>query len=121
MRHARAAVVNSGTASLECALLGTPQVVAYRTSRLNYLVGRAIIEVRFISLGNLILDRMCFRELLQDYYTPENVLYEVRRLLEDGEYRSLMLDGYREIRESLGGGGASAAVAREMVNELGNK
>ncbi|MBR1926623.1 MAG: lipid-A-disaccharide synthase, partial [Bacteroidales bacterium] len=61
MRHAEAAVVNSGTASLECALLGTPQVVAYRTSAFNYLIAKAIIKVRYISLGNLILDRMCFR------------------------------------------------------------
>ena len=120
MRHSQAAVVNSGTASLECALVGTPQVVAYRTATLNYLVARMIIKIRFISLGNLIMDRMCFRELLQDYFTPENVLFEVRRLLEDGEYRENMLEGYREIRDSLGGGGASSAVAKAMVEELGN-
>lgn len=120
MRHASAAVVNSGTASLECALLGTPQVVAYRTSAFNYLVARTIIKVRYISLGNLILDRMCFRELLQDYFTPDNVLHEVRRLLEDVSYKEGMLSGYREIRESLGGGGASAAVAKAIVDELGN-
>ena len=120
MRHARAAVVNSGTASLECALLGTPQVVAYRTSFLNYLLGRMIIKVRFISLGNLILDRMCFRELLQDYFTSDNLVHEVRRSLEDVDYRKGMLSGYERIRESLGGGGASEAVARAMVMELGN-
>lgn len=120
MRHSEAAVVNSGTASLECALVGTPQVVAYRTSALNYLVGRMIIKVRFISLGNLILDRMCFRELLQDYFTSDNVLYEVRRLIEDGDYRERMLSGYGEIRQSLGGGGASAAVAKAMIMDLGN-
>ncbi|MBQ6253526.1 MAG: lipid-A-disaccharide synthase [Bacteroidales bacterium] len=120
MRHASAAVVNSGTASLECALVGTPQVVAYRTSAFNYLVARAIIKVRFISLGNLILDRMCFRELLQDYFTADNVLHEVRRLLEDPAYKARMLSGYSEIRESLGGGGASEAVAKAMIEELGN-
>ena len=120
MRHASAAVVNSGTASLECALVGTPQVVAYRTSAFNYLVARAIIKVRFISLGNLILDRMCFRELLQDYFTADNVLHEVRRLLEDPAYTARMLSGYSEIRESLGGGGASEAVAKAMIEELGN-
>lgn len=120
MRHSKAAVVNSGTASLECALLGTPQVVAYRTSALNYLVARMIIKVRYISLGNLILDRMCFRELLQDYFTADNLLHEVRRLIEDPLYREAMLAGYDEIRESLGGGGASEAVAKAMVEELGN-
>ena len=118
MRHSRAAVVNSGTASLECALIGTPQVVAYRSTRFNYLVARAIIKVRYISLGNLILNRSCFKELLQDYFTPDNVLEEVSRLLEDGFYRDRMLEGYREIREALGGTGASDAVAGAMIEEL---
>ena len=118
MRHSEAAVVNSGTASLECALLGTPQVVAYRTATFNYLIAKAIIKIRFISLGNLILDRLCFRELLQDYFTPDNVLHEVRRLIEDEAYRAEMLEGYREIRESLGGSGASEAVAESMIEEL---
>ncbi|MBR4167509.1 MAG: lipid-A-disaccharide synthase [Bacteroidales bacterium] len=120
MRHSLAAVVNSGTASLECALIGTPQVVAYRTAPVNYYIARSIIKTRFISLGNLILDRTCFRELLQDYFTPANVLDEVRRLLEDVDYKERMLAGYREIRESLGGAGASAKVARAMIEELGN-
>ena len=120
MKHSLAAVVNSGTASLECALIGTPQVVAYRTAPVNYYIARSIIKIRFISLGNLILDRTCFRELLQDYFTPENVLHEVRRLLEDADYKEMMLAGYREIRDSLGGAGASAKVARAMIEELGN-
>ena len=118
MRHARAAVVNSGTASLECALIGTPQVVAYKGAEINFLIAKMIIKIRYISLGNLILDRICFRELLQYYFTPDNVLYEVRRMIEDEEYRSAMLAGYQEIRDALGGEGASAAVARAMIEEL---
>ena len=120
MRHGEAAVVNSGTASLECALIGTPQVVAYRTSAINSLLARMIIKVKYISLGNLIMDRSCFRELLQDYFTPDNLLYEVRRLIEDSDYRSAMLSDYAAIRESLGGSGASAEVAKAMVMEFGN-
>ena len=118
MRHSVAAVVNSGTASLECALIGTPQVVAYRGSVVNYMIAKGIIKVKFISLGNLILGRTCFRELLQDYFTPENVLEEVRRILLDKEYCDRMLEGYSEIRESLGGRGASAAVAKAMIEEM---
>lgn len=118
MRNSRAAVVNSGTASLECALIGTPQVVAYRTATLNYMIARMIIKVKYISLGNLILNRTCFKELLQDYFTADNVLYEVRRLIEDDFYRDGMQNGYNEIRSSLGGSGASAAVARAMIEEL---
>lgn len=118
MRHAKAAVVNSGTASLECALIGTPQVVAYKGSDINFQIAKSIIKIQYISLGNLILDRICFRELLQYYFTPENVLNEVRRMIEDEEYRSTMLSGYQKIRDALGGEGASAAVARAMIEEL---
>ena len=118
LRHAEAAVVNSGTASLETALIGTPQVVAYKGAAINFMIAKQIIKIRFISLGNLILDRMCFRELLQYYFTPENVLQEVRRMIEDKEYRDTMQSGYSEIRKALGGSGASAAVAKAMIGEL---
>ncbi len=118
MRNAEAAVVNSGTASLECALIGTPQVVAYKGAEINFLIAKGIIKIKYISLGNLILDRICFRELLQFYFTPENTLNEVRRLIEDKEYRAGMLSGYQEIRDALGGEGASAAVAKAMIDEL---
>lgn len=121
MRNAEAAVVNSGTASLECALIGTPQVVAYKGAEINFLIAKGIIKIKYISLGNLILDRICFRELLQYYFTPENTLNEVRRLIEDKEYRAGMLSGYQEIRDALGGEGASAAVAKAMIDELARK
>ena len=85
--HAVAAVVNSGTASLETALIGTPQVVAYKGAAINFVIAKQIIKIRFISLGNLILNRTCFRELLQFYFTPDNVLQEVLRMIEDTEYR----------------------------------
>ena len=119
MRFSRAAVVNSGTASLECALIGTPQVVGYVGAPVNFLIAKSIIKVRFISLGNLILDRMCFRELMQYYFTADNLVEEVRRMIEDTAYREEMLAGYSEIRESLGGRGSSAAVAKAMIEELG--
>ena len=118
LRHAVAAVVNSGTASLETALIGTPQVVAYKGAAINFVIAKQIIKIRFISLGNLILNRTCFRELLQFYFTPENVLQEVLRIIEDTEYRENMLAGYQEIRNALGGRGASAAVAKAMIEEL---
>lgn len=118
LRHAVAAVVNSGTASLETALIGTPQVVAYKGAAINFVIAKQIIKIRFISLGNLILNKTCFRELLQFYFTPENVLQEVLRMIEDTEYRENMLAGYQEIRNALGGRGASAAVAKAMIEEL---
>ena len=118
IRHSVAAVVNSGTASLETALIATPQVVAYKGMRINFAIAKQIIKINFISLGNLILGRTCFRELIQDFFSADNVVNEVRRLIEDNEYRDTMLAGYEEIRNSLGGRGASEAVADAMIAEL---
>lgn len=118
IRNARAAVVNSGTASLETCLIGTPQVVAYAGSDFNYALAKQIIKVDLISLGNLIVGRRVFKELIQTYFTPDNLLSEVRRLMEDREYIERMQNGYAEIREALGGSGASAAVAAAMFEYL---
>ena len=119
LKHAEAAVINSGTASLEAALIGTPQVVCYGIAgNLSYCLGRLLLRTPFISLGNLILGRSAFRELIQVYFTPENVTAEIRRILEDRAYRARMLADYGEIRRELGGTGASAAVARAMVDAL---
>ena len=118
LRHARAAVINSGTASLEAALLGTPQVVGYRTAPLTYLIGRIILKIKYISLANLVIDRAAFKEFLQNYLSPENLVSEVRRLLEDENYRARMQADYAEVREKLGDTGASEAVAEAMIAEL---
>ena len=118
LRHAQAAVINSGTASLEAALIGTPQVVGYKTAWLTYLIGRAILKIKFISLAHLVIDRPAFKELLQNYLTGENLVAEVRRLLEDGNYRARMAADYADVRAKLGSAGASDAVAGAMIEEL---
>ena len=122
LRFAEAAVINSGTASLEAALIGTPQVVGWSTSPFTAWIARKVLHVldhvKFISLGNLCLDREVFRELIQEDLTPEAVSDELRRLVEDAEYRGKMRAGYAEIRQSLGGAGASRAVARAMLEEI---
>ena len=120
LHGAEAAVVNSGTASLEAALIGVPQVVCWSTSALTAFLARKVFRVmdhiKYISLGNLIMDRLVFRELVQEDFTADAVLAEVRRLIEDSDYRGEMLSGYSEIKKALGGGGASRAVAREMIS-----
>ena len=120
IRHAEAAVVNSGTASLETVLLGTPQVVGYIGSKLTIMIARHLIKVKYISLGNLIIDRLAFKELIQDDCSAGNLVDEVRALIENKAYRSKMLDEYACIREALGNAGASAAVAADMVANLEN-
>ena len=120
LHGAEAAVINSGTASLEAALIGVPQVVCWSTSALTAFLARKVFRVmdhiKYISLGNLIMDRLVFRELVQEDFTADAVLAEVRRLIEDPDYRGKMLSGYSEIKKALGGGGASRAVAREMIS-----
>lgn len=122
LKYADAALINSGTASLEAALIGTPQVVCWSTSYITAMVAKHIFRVldhiKYISLGNLILDKGAFRELIQFDFTPEAVTAEIRRLIEDLPYREAMIADYAEIRSRLGGSGASRAVARAMVDEL---
>ena len=120
VRNAEAAVVNSGTASLETVLLGTPQVVGFiMGSRITYAIARKIVKVKYISLGNLIIDRLAFKEFIQADCNADNLVTEVRALIEDQAYRQKMLSEYACIRKALGGRGASAAVAKAMIRELG--
>ena len=118
IRHAEAAVVNSGTASLETALFCTPQIVGYITNPITYWIARKIVKIRYISLGNLIIDRLAFKEFIQDDCNADALVNEVRELIEDKDRRERMLDSYGDIRAALGGAGASAAVAKAMLEEL---
>ena len=118
IRQAEAAVVNSGTASLETVLFGTPQVVGYITNPLTYRIARKIIKIKYISLGNLIIDKLAFKEFIQDDCNPDFLVKEIRDLIENPDRRKAMLDDYAQIRSLLGGSGASSAVAKSMIEEL---
>lgn len=118
IRHAEAGVINSGTASLETALFGTPQVVGYITNPITYWVAKRIVKIRYISLGNLIVDRLAFKEFIQHDCNPDALVTEVRDLIENKDRRNAMLAEYARIRSLLGGSGASAAVAKAMIEEM---
>ena len=118
IRHAEAGVINSGTASLETALFGTPQVVGYITNPVTYWIARKIVKIRYISLGNLIVDRLAFKEFIQYDCNADALVTEIRELIENQERRQKMLNEYAEIRSALGGSGASSAVAKSMIEEL---
>lgn len=124
LKYARCAIVNSGTASLEAAVIGTPQVVCWNSSRLTYLamkyIGQVEKHIKYISLGNLCLDKLAFKELIQDEFTPEALYDELRLLCTDEKYRAAMKDDYALIRHSLGEGGASAAIAKSMIEDIQN-
>ena len=109
-----AAVVTSGTATLETALLNIPEVVCYITSAVSYHIAKRLVNIKYISLVNLILDREVVRELIQLDCTVENIRNEVELILKDGSNRSKMLIDYETLRKELGGGGASEAIAKNM-------
>jgi lipid-A-disaccharide synthase len=99
---AEAAMVTSGTATLEAALLRVPQVVCYRTANLSYLIARYLIRVKYISLVNLILDRECVQELIQDGFDPVSAARALRRILEDPVARHQMIQDYEDMMLRLG-------------------
>ena len=118
LKHAKAAIISSGTASLEAALIGTPQVVCYGGNEISYRIAKYFVKLNYISLANLIMDAGLFKELIQHDCTPELIMQELNRLLDDNEYRQKMMDNYAEVRRILGGKGASAKVAKAMIEEL---
>lgn len=118
LAYAEAAVVTSGTATLETALIGTPEFVCYRAGKFSMWVGRLLLKIRFISLVNLIMDREVVKELIQWYMTLENAKEELRAILKGGTKRDAMLDDYRLLRERVGGSGASERFAKRMVELL---
>ncbi len=114
LRQAQAALVTSGTATLETALFGVPQVVCYGGSAVNVWLARRLVKVPFISLVNLIMGREVVREMIQQDLTPKALGAELDRLLHDGPYRTAMQADLALLREKLGGPGASARTAARL-------
>ena len=115
---ADAALVTSGTATLETALLNVPEVVCYRMSWLTYQVANRLIAVPYISLVNLILGREAVTELKQYDLTTENLVHELNRILPGGSDHERQLADYAELREKVGGPGASDRAGALMVRYL---
>jgi lipid-A-disaccharide synthase len=107
-----AVMAASGTVSLELAILDVPMVVAYKVSPLTYFLGRRLIKVQYASLVNLVAGREVVPELLQNEADPEKIAAATVRLVANRAERALMLAGLAEVRERLGGEGASARAAR---------
>lgn len=117
LKHSQAAIVNSGTASLECALIKTPQVVCYGGNEISYAIARMVVKLKYISLANLILDKAIFKELLQHSCTAENIAKELDNLISNQEYINNMEANYNLVIEALGGSGASIKVAKSIIEE----
>ena len=115
LRCSKAALVTSGTATLETALLNVPEVVCYRGSRISYEIGKRLIKnIKYISLVNLIMDREIVTELIQNELNTKNLVEELGMILE-GDKRLQILDNYSKLREKLGGKGASDKAAAIIV------
>ena len=122
LAEATAALVTSGTATLETALFGVPQVVCYETPvpRLIAFLRKHLLKVRYISLVNLIADREVVAELVADTFSVDNIRRELRRILPGEQAREDMLRGYAEVRRRLGKENAPDNAARIMTGILGN-
>lgn len=113
--QSKAALVTSGTATLETALLGVPEVVCYKGSRVSYEIGRRLIKVKYISLVNLIMDKLVVKELIQDDLTPENLKKELADLLFNPARIAQLKNDYAELRNMLGEGGHASANAASSI------
>ncbi len=115
--QAKAALVTSGTATLETALFGVPEVVCYKGSPISYQIAKRVIKVKYISLVNIIMDKLVVKELIQDQLTVENLKKELDELLNNKEKLAILFKDYDELKSLLSkGGNASAKAARSIFD-----
>ena len=112
-----AALVTSGTATLETALFKVPEVVCYKGSWASYQIAKRIVTLKYISLVNLIMDKEVVTELIQDNCTTNKIKIELQKLLEPN-YRKQVLENYNELEKQLGGSGASEKTAKLIVKNI---
>lgn len=116
LRCSKAALVTSGTATLETALLNVPEVVCYRGSKISYAIAKRLVKnIKYISLVNLIMDKEVVKELIQNELNTKSLVRELQ-LIMDGEKRDQMLNDYASLREKLGGKGASENAAAVILS-----
>lgn len=117
-RQSRAALVKSGTATMESALVGCPTVITYSVAPLTYWIAIHMVKVKFAGMANIIANRYVCPEVIQFEATPEALARELMPLLEDTPQRQAMLEGFAEVRSLLGDGGAVKRAAQVVLEEL---
>lgn len=113
--QSRAALVTSGTATLETALFGVPEVVCYKGSNVSYQIAKRLIKVKYISLVNLIMDKEVVKELIQHELTPDNLQHELNELLHNPARQQQLSTDYKALHELLSQGGYAAAKAAASI------
>ena len=121
LSHSTAALVTSGTATLETALFEVPQVVCYKTSNISYQIVKMLIKVPFISLVNLVAEKEVVKELIQKDLTVGNLCDELTKIIRNSEFKERQIRGYKEVKLSLGEVGASEKTGRRIVEILNIK
>ncbi len=121
IRYSRAAIVASGTATLETALLGTPEVIVYRISRATWLLGKFLLKVRLFGIVNIILGEEVVPELFQDKMTPEEVSKITLALMDDVWLQSRIRGNYEKLRRQLGEGNVAERVADEISSAINSE
>lgn len=117
LKHVSAALVKSGTSTLETALFNVPEVVCYKTNALTFAIGKRLVNVKYVSLVNIILGKEVIKELLQNDLNYKNLKLELSKLL-NPEYRERIYQEYKKFRNLIGDKGASDRVAAKMVQYL---
>ena len=120
LSQAHAAIVCSGTATLETALFNVPQVVCYRANPISYIIARAVVgrRIKYISLVNLIADRPIVTELIQNDFNAERLEHEFHLIADDETNRERMMHEYADMRALLGDGGASSRAAQAIIDTI---
>src|SRR5215210_3923783 len=118
LNQATAALVTSGTATLEAALFGVPEVVCYKGNPISYQIAKWVIKVKYISLVNLIMDKPVVKELIQHELTAENCVTELNDLLNNDERREQLKKDYEDLHKLLSQGGHASANAAQVIYEF---
>jgi lipid-A-disaccharide synthase len=113
--QSKAALVTSGTATLETALFGVPEVVCYKGSWLSYQIGKRLVNVKYISLVNLIMDKLVLKELIQNELTAENLKNELTDLLSNENRKEKLKEDYAELKKILSEGGNASTKAADSI------
>jgi lipid-A-disaccharide synthase len=119
--HSRAAIVASGTATVEAAMMSTPFVMVYRVSPLTYFLGRPLVKVPYFAMVNLIAEEEVVPELVQQKFTAENIVTELNKIIPDGEPRTRMIERLAAVKARLqgsGGGAHPSETAAEIILKM---
>ena len=119
LMHAQAACVTSGTATLETALFGVPEVICYKGSSISYQIAKRLIKVKYISLVNLIMDKPVVKELIQDEMNVENIIAELKKLISDEKTRDRIHKDYTDLRTLLSQDGNASEKAAQLIVDFG--